>query len=56
MEEINRIRLLLTNKITKYEKKAKNMMREIPNQEKRPIISVTSPSSKNIKTQGTKHY
>ena len=50
MEEINKIRLFFTNKVTKYKKKAQNMMKEIPNQEKRSMISVTLSSLKKEKS------
>ena len=56
IEEINGIRLYLTNYVTKYKEKAQKMLKEIPNQERYSIISVTLSSSKKRKTHGTKHY
>ena len=57
IEEINDIRLYFTNKVTKLKKKAaQKRLKEIPNQYKHLIISVTLPSSKKRKTNGMKNY
>ena len=46
MKETNGIRLYFTNNVTNYKNKAQKMLKGIPNQEKRSIISVTIPLSK----------
>ena len=56
IEEINKIRLYFTNMIIGYKMKAQEVLKEIPNNGKHLMISVTFLSSKQRKTHEKKYF